>query len=127
MEPRAQQLLRKCCVTELNTAGLYIYSRPEIRPRLELQNSVYFISRKVVRSVLTKGRTRKGREGKGKEPRVSLEGHDWPLTIKLFLLLLYNCNFATVRNFNVNSFGDKRFAKWVSTHRMRTTALGDGA
>jgi hypothetical protein len=28
-------------------------------------------------------------------------------TIKLFLLLLYNCNFATVMNSNVNVFGDR--------------------
>jgi hypothetical protein len=34
-----------------------------------------------------------------------------PPTIKLFLLLLHNSNFATVRNRNVNIFGDTGLPK----------------
>jgi hypothetical protein len=46
----------------------------------------------------------------------------WPPSIKLFFLLLHNCNFATVMNHNVNIFWNM-FAKEVSTHRLTTSTL----
>lgn len=53
-------------VTELNTAGLYIYSRPEIRLRQSFQNSAYPISRRVMWSVLTEVRIGRGEKGREK-------------------------------------------------------------
>ena len=47
-------------------------------------------------------------------------------TIKLILLLLYNCNFATAMNCNVNigyAGYSIRYPKGVMTHRLRTTVL----
>ena len=56
-------------------------------------------------------------------------------TTKLFLLVLHNCNFATVMNHNINVCGffyvlkqhlwkGHLMPKCVTTHRLRTTSLG---
>jgi hypothetical protein len=42
--------------------------------------------------------------------------------IKLFALLLHICNFAVVMNCKVSIFWRERFAKGVTTHRLRPTA-----
>lgn len=47
----------------------------------------------------------------------------WSLTIKLFSLLLYNCNFVTDMNPNVNIW-HAGYRKCSMTHRQRTAGLG---
>lgn len=45
-------------------------------------------------------------------------------TTALFLLLLHDCNCATVIDYIVNILGERKLAKGVTTRRLRTTHSG---